>query len=481
MSIIQKLQLFLTLLLIVVGVKGYAQTTIELTYANEPARTTRIKAMQEGKIAYASVNELATGFLLLSKRVAETRQLELQAKEYNICLTPGNPFLSITDSKRSRSLVQLPFGIEQRGAELFAPVESFVDVIDDIIPEEVSYDRTKQRIVVGKLSLPTTYDISKVSFAQKSNGYLLRIFSKKRINDYESWLKEVEDGTWLYITLPETKADLQALNSQKPDGIVKEFLAFQSPTSLQLTFKLNTKVRNTELMQAEGSNDLLVAIHTPVEEELKAAKLEAVLERTRNRWKLDCIVIDAGHGGKDPGTIGVKKTKEKDVTLAIALTLGKLIEQNLNDVKVVYTRKSDEFIELYRRGQIANAAGGKLFISIHCNSTPRKPKPANGFEIYLLRPGKTESAVQIASRENEVVKLESDYQQRYQELTEEQFILVTLAQSAYVKYSELFAEILQGEMRRMLPVKNNGVKQAGFYVLVGASMPNVLIETGYLS
>ena len=120
-------------------------------------------------------------------------------------------------------------------------------------------------------------------------------------------------------------------------------------------------------------------------------------------------------------------------------------------------------------------------MSIHCNSAPRKPHRLNGFEIYLLRPGKTDAALRIAERENSVVTLEHGYQEHYQQLTEENFILLTMAQSAYVKYSEQFADILQQEMGKYLTIQNNGVKQAGFYVLVGASMPNVLIETGYLS
>ena len=112
---------------------------------------------------------------------------------------------------------------------------------------------------------------------------------------------------------------------------------------------------------------------------------------------------------------------------------------------------------------------------------PRKKSTETGFEIYLLRPGKTDNALRIAEKENEVVKLEQGYEKRYQQLTEENFILLTMAQSAYVKYSEQFAEILTQEMGKHLDLPNNGVKQAGFYVLVGASMPNVLVETGYLS
>lgn len=201
----------------------------------------------------------------------------------------------------------------------------------------------------------------------------------------------------------------------------------------------------------------------------------------RTRWALDCIVLDAGHGGHDPGAIGVAGTREKDVTLGITTRLGALIDNGMPGVKVVYTRKDDRFIELYRRGQIANAAEGKLFISIHCNSTEQKPSTANGFEVYLLRPGRTEEAVRIAEVENAVVKKEKDYEKRYQKLTDEAFIIISMAQSAYMKHSERFAELLHLEARRSPKLASKGVKQAGFYVLVGASMPSVLVEAGFLS
>ncbi len=469
------------LLCMLSAVLATAQGQLHLQDAKKPTVSVPLKSIEKQRRTYVAVSSIASGLRCPAENITSTRQVELRVNDYTLRITPANPFISVTDTKNLTGVTQLPYEAEQQGTDLYVPVESFIKILHDIMPEEISYDKNLQRIVVGKIITPAFNEISKVTMEPKTNGYLLRIWSAKKITDYESWLKPVDDGTWLNITLPDVRADLRTLNANKPGGVVKELLAFQSPTSLQLTLKLTTKIRSTEVMAATGGNDLLVAIHTPPAEEAKVAKLEETLERTRNRWKLDCIVIDAGHGGDDPGALGVKKTKEKEITLAIAQKLGNLIEQQMENVKVVYTRKTDTFIELYRRGQIANAAGGKLFISIHCNSTPRKKSQANGFEIYLLRPGKTENAVSIAARENEVVKLEKNYQDRYQELTEEQFILVTMAQSAYVKYSEQFAGILQGEMARYLPVKNNGVKQAGFYVLVGASMPNVLVEAGYLS
>ncbi len=157
-----------------------------------------------------------------------------------------------------------------------------------------------------------------------------------------------------------------------------------------------------------------------------------------------------------------------------------MLKKELHGTKIVYTRTDDTFVELDRRGQIANENGGKLFISVHCNSTPKKPSKANGFEVYILRPGRNDDAVRVAEMENAVIKLE-DNPKRYKPLTDEQFIVVSMAQSAFVKHSDMAAAMISGEVKRLHEVSSRGVKQAGFFVLVGASMPNVLIETGFLS
>lgn len=196
--------------------------------------------------------------------------------------------------------------------------------------------------------------------------------------------------------------------------------------------------------------------------------------------KLDVIVLDAGHGGKDPGAIGTNGYKEKQATLAIVFKLGELIESELPNTKVVYTRKSDKFIELYRRGEIANENKGKLFISIHCNSTPKKPTKAGGMATYILRPGKTDAAIRVASRENAVIEFEKD-KKRYDALSDIDFILTSMSRAQDVRFSEHFASQVQQSLKKIVGLKSNGVEQAGFFVLVGASMPNVLIETAFIS
>ena len=200
----------------------------------------------------------------------------------------------------------------------------------------------------------------------------------------------------------------------------------------------------------------------------------------KKKWKLDVIVIDAGHGGKDAGATSIRSKFEKDITLSIALKLRAELKKKLPDMKVVLTRSTDTFIELDKRGEIANQAGGKLFISIHCNSTPAKPSAATGCETYILSPANSSSAVEVANRENSVIHLE-ERSERYKGMSDDQLIVATLAQNSFVKLSNTFAALVQKNLKANTSLKDRGVNQAGFIVLIGASMPGVLIETGFLS
>ena len=302
----------------------------------------------------------------------------------------------------------------------------------------------------------------------------------------------------------------------KPE-VVKKEITFRIPNSLLLfksrnIFKNHAHVRNFQSAQVRSFSVFTFSLNEPpqrvtarrissqkiVLEFFKnesgksnqdvatkagnSVKTEIIRKERNNkdRWKLDVIVLDPGHGGEDHGATSINGFKEKDITLTIAKKVELLLKKSLPTTKVVLTRDDDTFIELYRRGQIANESNGKLFISIHCNSMPKKPHPANGFETYILRPGRNEDAVRVADRENAAVKFE-DEQKRYKKMTDEQLIIATMAQSSFVKFSEHFAELLQREVSKTTPLHSRGVNQAGFYVLVGASMPNVLFETAFLS
>ena len=199
------------------------------------------------------------------------------------------------------------------------------------------------------------------------------------------------------------------------------------------------------------------------------------LSNEKQKWEFKTIVIDAGHGGKDPGAVGYRGTKEKDIALDVAKRLEKKLSKNLN-VKIVMTRDEDIFLRLSERTKIANENNGSLFISIHTNAA--EDRRASGFETFLIGPNKNEAAVRVAARENAVLELEGISGQK---LTNEDLIKATIAQSAFASKSEQFASMVQDEIKKRVQSKDRGVKQAGFYVLMGASMPNVLVELGFIS
>ena len=194
------------------------------------------------------------------------------------------------------------------------------------------------------------------------------------------------------------------------------------------------------------------------------------------------LVIDAGHGGKDPGAIG-RKSKEKNINLAVALELGRLVTKNCPDVKVVYTRKTDVFVELDERARIANKAKADLFISIHVNSTAARVGP-QGTETYTLGMHRAADNLEVAKRENSVITLESNYKQRYEGFdpkSSESYIIFELMQDQNMEKSVRLARLIQQQMHSSAKRVDKGVFQAGFLVLRATSMPSALVELGYIN
>lgn len=193
------------------------------------------------------------------------------------------------------------------------------------------------------------------------------------------------------------------------------------------------------------------------------------------------LVIDPGHGGKDAGAVGAY-SKEKDINLAVALAFGRLVEQNCPDVKVVYTRKTDVFIPLQTRADIANRAKADLFISIHTNALPGG-RQASGVETYTLGMHRAADNLAVAKRENAVIKYEKDYQQTYEGFdpnSSESYIIFEIMQSTYMMQSVELAKCIQNQyVSHGRP--NKGVHQAGFLVLRQVGMPSVLTELGFIS
>lgn len=312
--------------------------------------------------------------------------------------------------------------------------------------------------------------ITGISLEQSNDQYVIVFSGNMALEKYQ---KPEIRGREVIIRFPDTDDGTKSLQSLTKFPNVKTFEKSKIRNYQLYTIRFSLDIESAQIKKI-NSRTVQVTLS------LKETEKSEVVSKPKGAWDLDVIVLDPGHGGEDVGAISINGHREKDIALSIAKKAKELLKKELPNTKVVMTRDDDTFIELYKRGQIANKNKGKLFISIHCNSMPTKPHPANGCESYILRPGRNSEAVRVAEKENASIRLEKE-QVNYDDMSEEKLIISTMAQSAFVKFSEKFAAILQKETSGKTGLFNRGVNQAGFLVLVGASMPNVLFETGFLS
>ncbi len=201
-----------------------------------------------------------------------------------------------------------------------------------------------------------------------------------------------------------------------------------------------------------------------------------------DKFRIKTVVIDPGHGGKDPGALGYSTSREKDIALKVGLKVGQYIKENFPDVNVVYTREKDVFVELHERAAIANRAQADLFISIHCNSSPSPS--AYGTEIYVLGLHKTDENLAVMQKENSVIMMEDNYQDHYEGFdpnAPEGFIIGIMMQNAHLDQSIDFATKVDSQFAHRANRKSRSVHQAGFMVLYKTAMPSILVELGFIT
>jgi len=408
---------------------------------------------------YISTRDLAR---VLSSKLyinSERQKIVLYLRNNRIKLSAETSFVTINET-----IYQLTHYTIGTNDDIYIPAESFFSILQMSVLPGIDYNPLKQLLEINIIE----FNITGLHIEEKANGTIIRIKTNKNFGDGNISAFKHDNG-WFYLTVKGGVVDSTEVIRTDTRGVIRKVVPDQFGESVQLAFQLRSKIEGFEYYQSNEQNEIVVTLRTPL------SKSAARIKEVKNRWKLDTIVLDAGHGGKDGGTVGKYGVKEKNITLDIAKKIGNLIIKNTH-IKVIYTREEDVFIPLWKRTKIANENNGKLFISIHANASPNRN--IKGFETYLLRPGKTNDAIEVASRENSVIKLEDQQKNIY---TGENLIIASMAQSTFMKESEEFAGRIQTELSTRINSKNRGVKQAGFYVLIGASMPNVLIEVGFLS
>ncbi|MEI7812640.1 MAG: N-acetylmuramoyl-L-alanine amidase [Ignavibacteria bacterium] len=492
-----------------------------------------VSSLNRRGVDFISVRELSG---IISAGVyynASNAKMEIKLPGWYLKLTSQNEFVVLTSrAENFPKVYQMPLAPVTINEDLYIPIEFFTEILASVLQKSVEYIKADRKLLIdpdrllisrskppeeirtkekagaqndsvnakektkeitglvkphepvdsaiatpgkkteAKLKSAVTaskFDIPGITIESKANGTLIRVICKKKAGKYSL---QTDKGT-LYLNLLNINLDEELVNACPVKGLISGITAKNIGKNSRIAFAMEEGYSKYESFQESPGGDIIISIHNKLLVNFTGSK-------AKDKWTLKTVVIDAGHGGKDPGAIGVTSVKEKVVNLGIALKLGRIIQENMPDVKVIYTRSNDKFVELYKRGKIANEKNGNLFVSIHCNSTPIKPTNTSGFEIYLLRPGRTKEAVAIAERENSVIQYE-DNPGHYQKLTDDNFILVSMAHSAFMRYSERFSDILNKQFTKELSLRSNGIKQAGFYVLVGASMPSILVESGFLS
>lgn len=450
-------------------------------------KKSNISSMNIRGTEYVSTKELSKALGANYYFSSTRKKSEIKFKNYKLKFTANNQFVILTNRKTNKhQIFQFPLAARLKNEDIFIPIKYSVKYLEYASEIQSTYSSMNNSLIVLDQKVNTRdlikwnetivdlasikYDVFAAKIENKSNGTLLRLSTKRKIRKPAS---SISNNT-LYVFFSDVTFDINEISKLKTKGFIKNINIKHVNGNPQLELKLKAGYDKHEVFYDDEIGEILVSIHN------KYLKNESDSKDELDKWKFDVIVIDPGHGGKDPGTVGINGVKEKDINLAVAKELGALIKKNNKNIKVVYTRETDKFVELYKRGKIANDNEGNLFISIHCNSTPQKPSSVTGFEVYLLRPGRTEEAIDIAEFENSVISLEED-PSRYKKLNDENFILVSMAHASYMRYSESFADMLNNEWIKNVGIPSRGIKQAGFYVLVGASMPGVLIESGFLS
>ncbi len=434
----------------------------EIHVFNRSAGTeSEIKTLPKSKLIYISAKDLARSFTSKLYENTERKKLVLYIAGRKIKISGNSSYIMIDDKP-----YQMPQITRVESNDLYVPAEDFLGILKATILPGINFDSRKEFLDIDIIR----FNITGIHIDVKSNGTIIRLTTKKPFSE-RNISSFINKHGWYYLTVAGAMVDTTTLNAGLSRGVVRRIESDQIGKTAQVAFKLGKEVISHEWYQSLDPNEIVITLRTPL------GKVDEYIEDVKERWRLDTVVLDAGHGGKDPGSQGKYGTKEKDVVLDITKRVGRLLEKNAG-IKVVYTRDEDVFIGLIDRTKMANDANGKLFVSVHANSNPNRK--IQGFETYLLRPGKSEDAIEVASRENAVIKLEEKTGQ-YDNLTGENLIMATMAQSMFMKESEDLAAIIQMELDKRLNTPNRGVKQAGFYVLIGASMPNVLVEVGFIS
>ena len=424
------------------------------------AQSNQLAIISINKVAYISLNSFIQELNLKSKNFNDNKKVIIFHKTNRVVLSGGSSYFLINDE-----IFNLYTHVIYDSDEFYIPAKSFIKHLkDQDIFNNIHLDSSEQLLIIKK----PKYTISHYNVSEKGNGFSITLNTSKPFNEnlIAVW---VTDNNWLSLSIPGGVVDSSAIQNIPLKKPIKEIKIVQMKDAVQISFLL--QIIPDDFAITTNTDTIIISLFTAQQQNAQKIKEE------KQKYLIDTIVLDAGHGGKDPGAC-VKncKIQEKNITLSIVKKIGEQLKKS--DINVIYTRKEDRFITLNDRTNIANTSNGDVFISIHVNSIDNNSQ-TKGFETYLLRIGKTADAIkEVEKRENGVINMYED-PSSYQKLSKINAIII---QDANAKQSANLAQTIQKELSTSLNHRlNRGVKQAGFQVLWGVTMPNVLVEVGFIT
>jgi N-acetylmuramoyl-L-alanine amidase len=424
-----------------------------------------IEAYSEHDLEYISLSELAQvlGGSVTWETVGHTVTYVDAGFRFEFLL--GSPFVNLNDTT-----FNITYETALKKGQLYVPAATFVPLLDRVTPQAVTWSQDKKTIRIDS----DYFNATDMSVQSKANGLLIDIYLTEPLA-YEIFVTE---GNWLNISLRDARINRNRVLSRKDSRYMYKLKVHQVENNTgQISMRLRRNVTEWSHKIEYNPTRLQISIKD-VNFELDTQPSKPVIGPDE---KIDVIAIDAGHGGNDYGAIGQRGTREKDVTLKIAKKLAGMIRKN-KQFKVVMTRDRDETVSLEKRARIANDAGADLYISIHCNASPKKN--IRGWNVFFLAPALNDSARAVEQLENSYFLREA-----YAEAgSDEDFyadpvssIISDMLMTEFQVESHEFAQMVDREFRKRLKTPARGIDQAGFFVLNKVFTPSVLIESAFIS
>ncbi|RKX23686.1 MAG: hypothetical protein DRP47_12440 [Candidatus Zixiibacteriota bacterium] len=429
----------------------------------------KIEAFDRDGITYFSLSEFAeiVGGLLDWEMVGHRISYVLDTSRFDFVI--GSPYFKLNEQAYN-----ITFPVELRDGQLYLPTETFISYLDQVFPQKIIWDNDKTTIRVDS----EYFNVTDLSISAKANGLLIEIFLTSALA-YEVFVTE---GNWVNVSIRDGKLNSARILSRRNRRYMYDLKAHQVDGAGQVSIRLKRKVENWHHKLQYDPPRIQISI---VDEgfEIDTADTPAIIGPDD---KIDVIVIDPGHGGKDSGAVGRGGKREKDAVLAISKRLAKLIRKD-KQFKVIMTRDRDETVTLEQRAKIANEAGADLFISIHANSSVRRS--VRGWNVFYLAPARNDSARAVAQFENSAFLRDKeaspseDTNYEGDDLFADPVlsILNEMIMTEFQAESHDFAKMVDREFRRSLKTPARGVDMAGFFVLNSVFAPSVLIEAGFIS